>query len=110
MFVVSTCWLRSPRLLLHQLLALSLLLLLVLPVRAELARPSILIIDPSAGGAGGIFYQQAVASFRSAVNRDPSQHASIFVESLQLNRFGGASYEKDLSAHLGSKYKTDRSA
>src|SRR5438876_11968213 len=89
--------------LLRKVSALWLLWLLAMPVCAEVGPSNVLVLDPSSGAGGGLFYQQAVASFRYAVNRDPVQQVSLFVESVQLNRFSGVAYEKNLSDHLASK-------
>src|SRR3954471_22073678 len=64
---------------------------------------SILVLDQS--DVRGPFYYQIFSAFRSAVNASPGSPVSIYVESLDLSRFAGPTYEQSLQAHLRLKYQ-----
>jgi signal transduction histidine kinase len=64
---------------------------------------SILVVDQS--DVRGPFYYQIFSSFRSTVNATSRSPVSIYVESLDLSRFGGPTYEQSLQAHLQVKYQ-----
>ena len=64
---------------------------------------SILVLDQS--DVRGPFYYQIFSAFRAAVNASPGAPVSIYVESLDLSRFAGPTYEQSLQAHLRLKYQ-----
>src|SRR3954453_22498110 len=71
-----------------------------LPATAQPERPrSILILD-EADVRGGPFYYEVYSAFRSMVNTGSQSSVTIYAESLDLRRFGGANYEESLQAHL----------
>lgn len=53
----------------------------------------------------GPFYQAAYQALRAKLNAQSSQPISIFLEHLELERFGGAGHEMTLKAYLESKYR-----
>jgi signal transduction histidine kinase len=72
---------------------------------AEAAAPppqSILVLNESA--MVGPFYSGAYAALRSTVGANSSHPVAIFVEQLELERFGGDRYERTLRTYLKSKY------
>jgi ABC-type uncharacterized transport system substrate-binding protein len=87
-------------------LRLAVLLIPFLPgfsLAAESLPRSILVLDQS--DVRGPFYYQIFSALRSAVNASPGAPVSIYVESLDLSRFGGAVYEQSLQAHFRVKYQ-----
>jgi signal transduction histidine kinase/ABC-type uncharacterized transport system substrate-binding protein len=64
--------------------------------------PSILILPESA--MVGPFYRNAYDVLRSTVIATSSQPISIYLEQLDLERFGGDYHEKTLKAYFESKY------
>ena len=52
----------------------------------------------------GPFYRNAYEALRSTVNANSSQPVSIYLEQLELERFGGDQYEKTLKTYFESKY------
>jgi ABC-type uncharacterized transport system substrate-binding protein len=73
--------------------------------RAAIAAPppqSILVLQQS--DARGPFYNEIINALRTRVNEKARQPVSIFVENLDLSRFGGAAYDHSLQAHLRVKY------
>src|SRR5689334_10482132 len=63
---------------------------------------SILYLDQSE--LRGPFYQQIFRAFRERVT-DAQSHITIYTESLDLSRFGGAAYEQSLRQYLRDKYR-----
>jgi hypothetical protein len=53
----------------------------------------------------GPFYQAAYQALRAKLNAHSSRPISIFLEHLELERFGGAGHEMTLKAYLESKYR-----
>jgi hypothetical protein len=86
-------------------IAACLLLCLACPTAlAEEALPrSILVIDPA--NVRGPFYYTVFSGLRAAVNERPGSPVTIYAESLDLSRFGGADYEENLQAHFQAKYR-----
>jgi signal transduction histidine kinase len=64
--------------------------------------PSILVLNESA--MVGPFYRDAYDALRSTVTGNSSRPVSIYLEQLELERFGGDRYEKDLKTHFETKY------
>ena len=64
---------------------------------------SILIVSPS--DARGPFYYRIFDALRAAVNRAPGPPVTLYLEYLDLNRFGGQDYEASLAGHLRVKYR-----
>jgi signal transduction histidine kinase len=62
---------------------------------------SILVLNESA--MVGPFYSAAYQALRRSIN-DTSPPSSVFLEQLELERFGGDRYEKTLKTYLESKY------
>ncbi len=71
------------------------------PARCERAR-SILFLDQS--DLRGPFYYEIFRAFRQRV-ADRQSHVTIYSESLDLSRFGGASHERGLRDYLREKYR-----
>jgi ABC-type uncharacterized transport system substrate-binding protein len=72
---------------------------------ASIAAPlpqSILVLNESE--MVGPFYRNAYDALRSTVTANSSQPVSIYLEQLDLERFGGVQYEKTLKTHFESKY------
>jgi hypothetical protein len=69
-------------------------------IAAPPPRP-ILVLNESA--MVGPFYRNAYDALRSTVTTS-SQPVSIYLEQLELERFGGDRYELDLKTHFQSKY------
>jgi signal transduction histidine kinase len=72
---------------------------------ASIAAPlprSILVLNESE--MVGPFYRNAYDALRSTVTANSSQPVSIYLEQLDLERFGGIQYEKTLKTHFESKY------
>ena len=67
---------------------------------------SILFLDQSE--TRGPFYHQVFSAFGEVVNADIRLHTTVYAESLDLSRFGGAAYEEDLQRHLKEKYQGRR--
>src|SRR4051812_7760922 len=92
----SKCFLRR----------IAVLLIAFLPefsLAAESLPRSILVLDQS--DVRGPFYYQIFSALRSTVNASPGAPVSIYVESLDLSRFGGPAYEQSLQADFGGKYQ-----
>jgi signal transduction histidine kinase/ABC-type uncharacterized transport system substrate-binding protein len=73
---------------------------------ASIAAPpprSILVLNESA--MVGPFYQAAYEALRSKLAAHSSQPVSIFLEHLELERFGDDRHEKTLTTYLESKYR-----
>ncbi|MGA8697703.1 MAG: hypothetical protein WB689_28490, partial [Xanthobacteraceae bacterium] len=64
--------------------------------------PSILVLNESE--MIGPFYRDAYDALRSTVTGNSSRPVSIYLEQLDLERFRGDRYEKDLKTHFESKY------
>jgi signal transduction histidine kinase len=64
--------------------------------------PSILVLNESE--MVGPFYRNAYDALRSTVTGNSSRPVSIYLEQLDLERFGGDRFEKDLKTHFESKY------
>ena len=64
--------------------------------------PSILVLNESA--MVGPFYRNAYDALRATLTANSSQPVSIYLEQLELERFGGDRYEQDLKTHFQSKY------
>jgi len=64
--------------------------------------PSILVLNESA--MVGPFYRNAYDALRATLTANSSQPVSIYLEQLELERFGGDRYEQDLKTHFESKY------
>jgi len=64
---------------------------------------SMLIVNPS--DSRGLFYYQVFAALRTSVNADPGPPVTLYVENLDLSRFGGPDYEASLESHLRVKYR-----
>src|SRR6516225_3857151 len=64
---------------------------------------SILVLNESA--MVGPFYQAAYEALRSKLAAHSSQPVSIFLEHLELERFGDDRHEKTLTTYLQSKYR-----
>ena len=91
----------------HAMSALFLcVLFLLLPAAnaaAEQAIPrSILVFEPS--DVRGPFYYEIFSAFRSTINAGSKTPTTIYVESLDLSRFNGPTYEENLQSHLRAKY------
>jgi signal transduction histidine kinase len=72
---------------------------------ASIAAPlpqSILVLNESE--MVGPFYRNAYDALRSTVTANSSQPVAIYLEQLDLERFGGVQYEKTLKTHFESKY------
>jgi ABC-type uncharacterized transport system substrate-binding protein len=72
---------------------------------ASIAAPlpqSILVLNESE--MVGPFYRNAYDALRSTVTANSSQPVAIYLEQLDLERFGGVQYEKILKTHFESKY------
>ena len=83
-----------------------LLAALVLPagLRAQAMRPhSILVLDQS--DRRGPFYFQLFAALRAEVSAHAHSPTTLYSESLDLSRFGGAAYEEGLRQFLETKYR-----
>jgi signal transduction histidine kinase len=72
-------------------------------VAAELPARAILVLEQS--DERGPFDADVVAGLRSTINANPTGPLSIYVENLNLDRFGGATYERSLQGHLLVKYE-----
>jgi signal transduction histidine kinase len=85
-------------------IVLCLLLPLAFGVQAKAAEPpkAILVLEQS--DVRGPFYAEVFAGLRSEVNRDASGPVTLYVENLDLDRFGGAAHEQSLDEYLRSKY------
>src|SRR6516165_5664765 len=81
------------------------IVLMLTVVRTYASPPprSILVLNESA--MVGPFYQAAYKALRSKLTAHSSQPVSIFLEHLELERFGGAGHEKTLKEYLQSKYR-----
>jgi len=64
---------------------------------------SILVLNPS--DARGPFYYQIFAALRTSVDGAAGQPVTLYVENLDLSRFGGMEYEASLESHLRVKYR-----
>ena len=64
--------------------------------------PSILVLNESE--MIGPFYRDAYDALRSTVTGNSSRPVSIYLEQLDLERFRGDRYEKDLKTYFESKY------
>jgi len=64
--------------------------------------PSIPVLNESA--MVGPFYRNAYDALRATLTANSSQPVSIYLEQLELERFGGDRYELDLKTHFQSKY------
>jgi signal transduction histidine kinase len=72
---------------------------------ASIAAPlprSILVLNESA--MVGPFYRNAYEALRATLTANSSQPISIYLEQLELERFGGDQYEKTLKTYFESKY------
>ncbi len=63
---------------------------------------SILVFDEAS--VGGPFYPAVFSALRSTVHANAGRPASIFVENLDLSRFGGPGYERKLRDLFEAKY------
>ena len=81
------------------------IVLMLTVVRSYASPPprSILVLNESA--MVGPFYQAAYKALRSKLTAHSSQPVSIFLEHLELERFGGDRHEKTIKAYLESKYQ-----
>ncbi|MBR0874952.1 sensor histidine kinase [Bradyrhizobium tropiciagri] len=71
---------------------------------AQQARPhSILVLDQS--DRRGPFYYQVFTGLRAAVSAHSHAPTTVYTESLDLNRFGGAAYQEGLRQFLEAKYR-----
>jgi hypothetical protein len=52
----------------------------------------------------GPFYYEVFSTLRSTVNANPQSPVNIYVETLDLRRFSGPTYEEGLQVYLRSKY------
>jgi hypothetical protein len=64
---------------------------------------SILFLDQS--DLRGPLYYEIFRAFRDRVAADARSHVTIYTESLDLSRFGGATYEQSLREYLREKYR-----
>jgi signal transduction histidine kinase len=72
------------------------------PAQGQRAR-SILFLDQS--DLRGPFYYEVFRAFRQRIAADPQSHLTIYSESLDLSRFGGAAHEQIVRAYLHEKYR-----
>ena len=64
---------------------------------------SILVLEQS--DVRGPFYGAVYSGLQSEVNASATSPVAIYVENLDLSRFGGSEYEKSLKAHIELKYR-----
>jgi signal transduction histidine kinase len=76
-------------------------LLVQSPAQGQRAR-SILFLDQS--DLRGPFYYDIFRAFRERVAANAQSHVTIYTESLDLSRFGGASHEQSLRGYFREKY------
>lgn len=69
---------------------------------AEQRPPSILILQQS--DSRGPFPNAIFSALVTTVSRQAPRPVSVYVENLDLSRFGGTTYEESLKAHLYAKY------
>ncbi|MBV8697491.1 MAG: GHKL domain-containing protein [Bradyrhizobium sp.] len=72
------------------------------PAQGQRAR-SILFLDQS--DLRGPFYYEIFRAFRQRIAADAQSHVTIYSESLDLSRFGGAAHEQSLREYLREKYR-----
>ena len=70
---------------------------------AESRARSILVLDQAETTSP--FYYAIYAGIRSTLTADPADPVSTYLQSLELDRFSGPSYEASLTSYLRSKYK-----
>jgi signal transduction histidine kinase len=70
---------------------------------AEPRPRSVLVLDQAETTSP--FYYAIYAGIRSTLAANPSDPVSIYLQSLELDRFSGPSYEASLTSYLRSKYK-----
>src|SRR5215211_735909 len=73
------------------------------PLAAQPHPRSILVLDQS--DTTSPFYYSIFSGLRSTVTADRNAPISVYVESLDLSRFIGPSYEASLTSHLRTKYR-----
>ena len=70
---------------------------------AQEMRPhSILVLDQSDGGP---FYHQLFSGLRDVIGKHSDVHVTVYNESLDMSRFGGAAYEHTLKRYIKEKYQ-----
>jgi signal transduction histidine kinase len=81
-------------------------LLMVMPgnaLAADTRARSVLLMDQS--DLRGTFYHDVYRTLQDSINADIPSHVTLYRESLDLTRFGGAAYEQNLHQYIRDKYR-----